>query len=260
MRSAGPSARAVLPTRARRPAAGCSCAGGTAPESSLELERPADERIDTTLRRALHEVGRVGLERIAARRRRVVAGRRHAGLPLVGPCEITRSSVSRSTPCERRKCAAWLSSSRRMNTSRLPLSTCVALDIAACTTACWMTRSKPSDGSGSTAAVAGTGVNARASTSSSWRFISLTSAPQATSVRRACGSSAMAMSRCSRPTVSCRRSVARRTARWIVSSVSGAKRNRGLAHSASIVTSSGNSCSSASCRVVFTFVWATSWV
>ena len=36
--------------------------------------------------------------------------------------------------------------------------------------------------------------------------------------------------------------------------------NRALAHSASIVTSSGNSCSSASCLVVFTFVWATSWV
>ena len=34
--------------------------------------------------------------------------------------------------------------------------------------------------------------------------------------------------------------------------------NRALAHSASIVTSSGNSCSSASCLVVFTFVWATS--
>ena len=36
------------------------------------------------------------------------------------------------------------------------------------------------------------------------------------------------------------------------------ERNRTLAHSASIVTSSGNSCSSASCLVVFTFVWATS--
>src|SRR5688572_8448763 len=48
------------------------------------------------------------------------------------------------------------------------------------------------------------------------------SAPHATRIRRACGSSAIAISRCSRPTMSWRRSVARRNARWIVSSVSGA--------------------------------------
>src|SRR5215210_4869066 len=48
------------------------------------------------------------------------------------------------------------------------------------------------------------------------------SAPHAARIRRACGSSAIAISRCSRPTVSWRRSVASRKARWIVSSVSGA--------------------------------------
>ena len=46
------------------------------------------------------------------------------------PWEITRNSVSRSTPCLRRKNAAWLSSSWSRNTSRLPVSTCLALDTA----------------------------------------------------------------------------------------------------------------------------------
>jgi hypothetical protein len=100
-----------------------------------------------------------------------------------------------------------------MKTSRLPVSTCFALDTAACTTACWTTRSKATDGSGSTALVAGTGVNAFTSTSSTCLRSASTFTPQVASSARACGSSVMARSRCSRPTVSWRRSVASRNAR-----------------------------------------------
>src|SRR6185436_17567146 len=109
-----------------------------------------------------------------------------------------------------------------MNTSRLPVSTCFALDTAACTIACWITRSKPSVGSGSTGPGAGTGVNVFPSTSVTCVFSLSRSTPQIARTRRACGSSVIANSRCSRPTLSCRRSVATRNARWIVSSVSGA--------------------------------------
>ena len=95
----------------------------------LELERAADQRIDLPGGRARHEVGGIRLERIGARRRAPIAAdrQRRRDRPSA-PCEITRSSVSRSTPCARRKYAAWLSSSCSMKTSRLPLSTCFALD------------------------------------------------------------------------------------------------------------------------------------
>src|SRR3954451_1987669 len=89
-----------------------------------------------------------------------------------------------------------------------------------------MTRSNPSDGSGSTVAGAGTGVKARASTSCSCRLRALSSTPQVARMRRDCGSSVIASNRCSSPTVSCRCSVARRKERWIVSSVSGEKGTR----------------------------------
>src|SRR6188474_3279639 len=115
-----------------------------------------------------------------------------------------------------------------MNTSRLPVSTCFALETAACTIACWITRSNPTVGSGSTEVVAGTGVNAFASTSSTCLRSASTFTPQVASNARACGSSVIARSRCSRPTVSWRRSVASRNARWIVSNVSGANGTGGL--------------------------------
>ena len=128
----------------------------------LELERAADQRIDLARRGARHQVGGKRLERIgcgggallaANGRRRRIALRRHAR---------SRAAASADrAPAMRRKYAAWLSSSWSMKTSRLPLSTCFALETAACTIACWMTRSKPSVGSGSTVAGAGTGVNAR---------------------------------------------------------------------------------------------------
>src|SRR4051812_29994462 len=86
-----------------------------------------------------------------------------------------------------------------------------------------MTRSNPSDGSGSTVAGDGTGVKARPSTSCSCRLSAFTSTPQVARMRRDCGSSVIASNKCSSPTVSCRCSVARRKERWIVSSVSGEK-------------------------------------
>jgi hypothetical protein len=61
----------------------------------------------------------------------------------------------------------------------------LALDTAAWTTACWMTRSNPTVGSGSTDVVAGTGVNAFASTSSICLRSASTFTPQVASSARA---------------------------------------------------------------------------
>ena len=71
---------------------------------ALELERPADQRIDlpSGARLRSDRWHRPRADRLLGADL-AAAGAGTAGLPPVGPCEITRSSVSRSTPCLRRK-------------------------------------------------------------------------------------------------------------------------------------------------------------
>jgi hypothetical protein len=89
-----------------------------------------------------------------------------------------------------------------MKTSRLPVSTWVALEALAWFTASCTTRSKATVGSGSTEPEPGTATKARSSTSVTlWRSDGR-SAPQAVNCWRAVGSSVIDSSRCSRPTVS----------------------------------------------------------
>ena len=224
----------------------------------LDLGGAADQRIDLARGRLLVQVGGVGLERIGRRRApppaRPPAPPRGPALP----CDRMRSSFSRSTPCVFRKYAAWLSVSCSMKTSRLPVSTCVALDAAACITACWMTRSKATVGSGSTDAEPGTGTKARSRTSVTlWRSDGR-SAPQAASCWRAVGSSVIDEQQVLEAdgVVAAPAGVAEGALNGLERL--GGERNGRLAHepassgpaSGSIVTSSGNSCASAVSIVV----------
>ena len=72
-------------------------------DDALELGGPPNQRIDAALGGLGVQVGRVGLQRIGGRRRRSPAGVSAGTGCAAPPCEITRSSVSRSTPLDRRK-------------------------------------------------------------------------------------------------------------------------------------------------------------
>ena len=174
----------------------------------LELERAADQRIDLAGGRAGHEIRRIGLERIRVGRRRL--DRRRPAAPRdrpSAPCEITRSSVQpvdALSAQEVRRVALLLLQHEheqaagvhvlrarhrgvhhRLLNHAVEAERRLRLHLAG----------------------PGTGVNALASTSFSCRRSVSTSAPQLARIRRACGSSVAASSRCSSPTVSCR-------ARW----------------------------------------------
>ena len=155
-----------------------------------------------------------------------------------------------------------------MKTSRLPVSTWVALDAAACITACCTTRSKATVGSGSTDAEPGTGTKARSSTSVTlWRSDGQIGAAgrQLLAGGRLLGDRQQQVFQ-PHGVVAAPAGVPERALNRLERL--GGERDGRLAHepassgpaSGSIVTSSGNSCASAVSIVVRSFVSATSWV